>query len=213
VRSRRELRAADAASRAAEEQVQVARSGYWPSVGFVGNWYLAESGLSDREKATDWDALVALEFPFFEGGATLARERTAKSDVRKARLFQPDALRAVVQDVESALARAEADAELSPTSNATCRSRRRTRPPSREYSHGIATNLEVLTAQNVLRRRSSTSRQRLDGRLTAWARTAIGRTRSTMNDRVDRQFSCTRSGGAAAVGPRSRPARSRAVLA
>jgi len=179
VRSRFELRAADAASRAAEEQVQVVRSGYWPSVGFVGNWYLAESGLSDREKATDWDALVALDFPFFEGGATLARERTAKSDVRKARLFQSDALRAVVQDVESALARAAADEELLANFERNVQIATENLGLLREeYSHGIATNLEVLTAQNVLQQAQlDLERQRLDERLDrVELELAIGRT-------------------------------------
>jgi outer membrane protein TolC len=167
VRSRQELRAADAAARAAESEVEVARAGYWPSVGFVGNWYLAQSGVSAETKAIDWDAQIALDFPFFDGGATRARERTAKSDLRKARLFQSDSLRAIVQDVESALARASADAELLATLERNVQIATENLGLLREeYANGIATNLEVLVAQNVLQQAQlDVERQRLVDRL------------------------------------------------
>jgi len=167
VRSRQELRAADAAARAAESQIEVARAGYWPTVGFVGNWYLAQSGVSAETKAIDWDATIAMDFPFFDGGATRARERTASSDLRKARLFQSDALRAIVQDVESALARASADAELLATFERNVQIATENLGLLREeYAHGIATNLEVLTAQNVLQQAQlDVERQRLVDRL------------------------------------------------
>jgi len=167
LKSRAELRSADLATRAAEAQVEVVRSGYWPTVSFVGNWYLGSSGVSATAKATDWDAQLSLDFPFFEGGATRVKERLAKSDVRKARLAQSDLLRVVVQDVESALAKASADAELLATFERNVQIATENLGLLREeYAHGIATNLEVLTAQNVLQQAQlDLERQRLDDRL------------------------------------------------
>jgi outer membrane protein len=167
IASRHELRAAQAATRAAESVVEVARAGYWPTVSLVGNWYLGSNGLSERTEDTDWDARVELEMPIFEGESTRSRERVARSDVRKARLFESNALRAVVQDVEGALARASADAELLATFERSVQlATENLGLLQEEYALGIATNLEVLTAQNVLQQAQlDFERQRLEDRL------------------------------------------------
>src|SRR5262249_52807999 len=58
VRGRPDLRVAAKAAEAAESSVDVARSGYWPTLAFVGNEYVARSGYSRSSKATDWDAEI-----------------------------------------------------------------------------------------------------------------------------------------------------------
>jgi multidrug efflux system outer membrane protein len=167
IASRPELRAAGLATAAAEAQVGVARAGYWPVVSFVGDWYIGRSGFSPTTKATDWDAQIALDFPFFEGGATQVRERAAKSDVRKARLAESELLRAVVHEVESALAAVAGDAELLASFEHSARiAEENLKLLEEEYRQGIATNLEVLTAQNVLQEaQRDVERQRLENQL------------------------------------------------
>jgi outer membrane protein TolC len=163
LRSRPELVAAGLASEASEASIAVARAGYWPTVAFVGRSYLARSGYSRQSEATKWDAEIDVDFPLFEGGATRARERIAKSNLRKARLAESATLRGVVQDVESVLARASGDAALLETSRRTVEiATENLRLLRDEFAQGVATNLEVLTAQNVLQQAQlDLERQRL----------------------------------------------------
>jgi outer membrane protein len=167
ISSRPELRAAQLTAAAAEENVDVARAGYWPTVAVVGNWYLGRRNATPFAEATDWDALLTLDFPIFDGSATSTRERTAKSDVRKARLAESEALRNVVSDVESALARIAHDDELLATAERNVQiATENLALLEEEFANGIATNLEVLTAQNNLQEsRLSLERQRLVSRL------------------------------------------------
>jgi outer membrane protein len=167
LRARPEIAAAGLSAEAAEKAIEVARAGYWPSIDFNVNWYLGSSGVSRQTKDTDWDAQVSLDLPIFEGAATATRERIAKSDARKARLAASSTLRDVVQDVESALARAAADAELLATFERNVQIATENVTLLREeYAHGVATNLEVLTAQNVLQQAQiDLERQRLETRL------------------------------------------------
>ena len=167
IRARPELKAAGLNSDVAEAQIAVVQSGYWPTASFVANRYMGRSGFSSSSKETNWDAQINLDFPFFEGGATQARERTARSDLRKARLAESGTLRSVVQDVESTLASAAAGAELLGTFERNVQIATENLALLREeYAHGIATNLEVLTAQNNLQAAQlELERQRLLNRL------------------------------------------------
>jgi outer membrane protein TolC len=165
--ARPELRAAQLSAAAAEASVDVARAGYWPVVAAVGNWYLGRRNATAFAEATDWDALLTLEFPIYDGSATSTRERTAKSDVRKARLAESSALREVVSDVEGALARIAHDDDLLATAERNVKiATENLSLLEQEFANGIATNLEVLTAQNNLQEsRLSLERQRLVSRL------------------------------------------------
>jgi outer membrane protein len=165
--ARPELRAAALTAAAAEAQVDVARSGYWPTVAAVGNYYLGRRNATPFAEATDWDALLTLEFPLFDGSATSTRERTARSDVRKARLAESSALRNVVSDVEGALARIAHDDELLATAERNVKiATENLMLLEEEFARGIASNLEVLTAQNNLQEsKLSLERQRLVNRL------------------------------------------------
>ncbi len=151
LKARPELRSAESDAAAAEESVAVVRGAYWPTVSFIGNWYVSRQGYTAHDRATDWDAMLVVDFPFFEGGATKAKERIAKSDLRKARQAWSRLFGGVVQDVESVQAAAAADAELLATVQRNAQIARENLGLLRaEYTHGIATSLEVLTAQNVL---------------------------------------------------------------
>ena len=165
--ARPELLAAQLTATAAEANVDVARAGYWPVVAAVGNYYLGRRNATPFTEATDWDALLTLEFPLYDGSATSTRERTAKSDVRKARLAESSALRDVVTDVEGALARIAHDDELLATAERNVKiATENLGLLEQEFANGIATNLEVLTAQNNLQEsRLALERQRLVSRL------------------------------------------------
>jgi outer membrane protein TolC len=167
LRQRPEIRAAGLATEAAEVAIRIARAGYLPTISFIGNEYIARAGFSEQAKATNWDVELEIDVPVFDGGVTRARERIARSQLRQSRLAESATLRAVVQDVESILARVATDAALLATfeTNAAL-ARENVGLLIEEYANGVATNLEVLTAQNVLQNAQlDVERQRLLNRL------------------------------------------------
>ncbi len=182
IRSRPELRAAGLLSEAAQEEVGIAEAGHAPTVSFVGNWYLGRSGVSDFQKATDWDAQINVDLPIFDGGAVDSRVRTAKSALRKARIAESATLRSIVLDIDALLVRGAAGEELLASFEKSARvAKENLSLLEEEYRQGIATNLEVLTAQNVLQQAQlDVENQRLTNRLDrAELLIAIGRTELT----------------------------------
>jgi outer membrane protein TolC len=167
LRKRPDLRAASLQSDAAQAEIGVVRAEYWPTLALAANEYIARSGYPRSQKATDWDAQFTLDFPFFEGGATKARERVARSEVRKTRLAESRLVRGAVQDVEETLAKVAADDELLAALERNMQIASENLVILREeFRNGVATNLEVLTAQNVLQQAQlDVERQRLENRL------------------------------------------------
>jgi outer membrane protein TolC len=60
-----------------------ARRIYWPTLDLSGNYYLKRVGASEP---IDWDALFALNAPFYTGGQTQSLVRSAESEERSATL-------------------------------------------------------------------------------------------------------------------------------
>ncbi|HEX7898614.1 MAG TPA: TolC family protein [Planctomycetota bacterium] len=145
---RRDLRALDAQVRAAEEGVGIARAGYFPGADLEANYYTHREGISAD---IDWDVLFTLEIPIFEGGATQARIREARSYVRSAVLEAQRRRREVEREVGRAWTSAAAfHAELGALEKAVASARENYEIVQAEYRQNITTNIEVLTSFNTL---------------------------------------------------------------
>ncbi len=149
VRSLRpDLRAADLRVAAAEADLEVARGQRWPVVQAQGNWYAERKNYAPSSRDVRWDMAVTLDLPLFLGGEIDARERIAASRVRQAELVRSRALRSALAEVEEALVRLEAGEALLETLRAgEAFARENLGLLQEEYRQGLATNLEVFTAQ------------------------------------------------------------------
>lgn len=77
VEERPDIKALKSRVEAAGEDVSIARGAHWPTLDFVGNYYLIRP--EGFMKDIKWDLQLKLTFPLFEGGATESKVRTAAS--------------------------------------------------------------------------------------------------------------------------------------
>ncbi|OHB70905.1 MAG: hypothetical protein A2W23_07460 [Planctomycetes bacterium RBG_16_43_13] len=146
---RNDLRQKDAEVSVAEEQIGIVRSEYLPTVDFSGNVYVYRDNYSNFQKETDWDFTVGLNFPFFEGGLTLANDREALSKYRQAVLARNALKRQIAVDVKDAYYQLQSDiGNISSLEAATEAADENYKLIQEEYRQGLATNIEVMTAYN-----------------------------------------------------------------
>jgi outer membrane protein len=140
--------------RALERQVEVARQGvklalgdYYPKVRMEGELYGDRDGTS---KDTDWEARLFAELPIFDGGLRKANLREAFSRVRQAELARDALRRNVEQQVRQAVAELRSsDSLLKALQEQLQASQESYLRTKAEFDRGVATNLEVITAQNL----------------------------------------------------------------
>ena len=165
---RSDLLAREAELRAAAEQVDIARGEYWGSIDLTGSWYAYRYGYSDFQKEIDYDILLSYTLPLFEGGATKARHASALSTVRQAEYARDAVRRQIEVDVRSAhLDLISAEAQLKNLEASLRSSDENFRLIQEEYRQGLATNLEVQTANDLLTQvRLALDRQRFARKVT-----------------------------------------------
>jgi outer membrane protein len=164
---RPDVREARRRMEAAEEDLKFASGQRWPLVQATGNWYLDRWNYSAFADETRWDASVFLDLPLFLGGEIGTRERIAESRIRQAALEGSRVLRNVVREVDDALVRLQAGLERLSTLQANERfARENLALLQEEYRQGLATNLEVFTAQIQLQEAAvNLERQQYQSRL------------------------------------------------
>jgi outer membrane protein len=160
--NRADLKQAHSAIDAAKSQVSFARGGYFPTVGLNAAWILDRYNFSEFNERTDWTAEVDFRLPLFDGGRTRASVARARSDLRDAEIARTDLeyqVRLEVNDrwlsLQSGLALLKTiETRLTYTDE-------NYRLIQEEYRAGLATNLEVIAAQNqFLSARLDLDRQR-----------------------------------------------------
>jgi len=148
LRDRRDLHAAAAAIEAAQQNVRVAMSQYYPSVSLDLNVFLYRESLPDARR---WDAILRANLPIFSAGLIEADVREAWSQLRQAALLESLTRREIMQQIE--LAAHDLDAarrrseELSTQLSAA---EAAFAQAEQSYNVGLATNLERVIAQEAL---------------------------------------------------------------
>ncbi len=147
---RSDIKELEADLRSAEAAVSIAAAGHLPTLSLEANYYTHRVGVSE---GIDWDALVTLEVPLYAGGSVGASVREAESNARAAKLR----LEGLVREVGLRVRRVYVDveslrSELQSREKALASAKENHDIVQAEYRGGIATNLEVLTAFNAMRR-------------------------------------------------------------
>jgi outer membrane protein len=149
---------------AARDAIRAEQGGWWPRIDANGNWYEKREGPSE---VVEWEAGISATWPIFEGGRTGARVREARSRQQQAQLEMQRRRRELSRETEAALAAHRASAAAVAGLQREVRAAQETSELlSEEFRQGIATQLELLTAQNtLLAARVELARQALDERL------------------------------------------------
>jgi outer membrane protein len=145
---RQDLRAAQRGLRAAEYNVKVAVSQYYPSVDLNVQGFLYRENFADAMK---WSSILTANLPIFSAGLIEADVRTAWSRLRQAALDESAVRRQALNDVQVAYENMatsekrirELRAEVTAADEAF-------RQSQQAFQNGLGINLDVLTAQNQL---------------------------------------------------------------
>jgi outer membrane protein len=142
--ARPDVKSAERASVAAEEGIWVAKGAHLPSADLFGNYYLYRNGSLSN---VDWDVQLVVSLPIFQGGIIQSRVRQAESQRIQADLATSRARRQAEQEVTQDFAQFSSDRrQLRAFADALDLARRNYESLTVEYRHGLATNLDVLTA-------------------------------------------------------------------
>ena len=135
-------------AKAAEKTVLIAKGAFAPSVSLVGDYYGHREGFKED---VDWELSLEAEVKLFEGGRRVAELRQAQSRMRQARLRLRERSREIEFEIRQAHAELATSRSLMTAREAQYKAAEEAhRLVSLEYQTGVATNLEVLAAQNAL---------------------------------------------------------------
>ncbi|MBK7975399.1 MAG: TolC family protein [Deltaproteobacteria bacterium] len=145
----------------AEGVLDVALGDYAPRLDVAGNYYTHRDGTLED---VDWDVTADLSVPIFEGLRTTTHAREAQSQKRQAELFYEGQARAIAKDVTAAYHSLRASSAARTSREETARSAEENfRLLEAEYRLGLASNLELVTAQQQLTQaRLELENERLD---------------------------------------------------
>ncbi len=147
--TRPDVRAAEEAVHASEKQITYAKGDYWPNASLQGNYYTQRAGVL---QGIDWDALLLIDVPLFQGGATKGKVRESKAKLNEARLQRRQLERAAVQEIRDAYARVQSAINRTfPLEKALKAAEKSHESQVRDYRHNLVNNLEVLSSLQNLR--------------------------------------------------------------
>ncbi|MGA2583962.1 MAG: TolC family protein [Tepidisphaeraceae bacterium] len=145
---RQDLLAADAALRAARDDVDTAFAQYYPSVSIDVSGFLYRQYYTDASK---WDALLIGNLPLFSAGVIEADVRTAWSRLRQAALYQSYLRRQIDQDVQNGYdTLLTSQQEIMDLNTEVQAGADALRQSEELLKNGLAIPLDVLTAQQTL---------------------------------------------------------------
>lgn len=147
IQDRPDIQASRQDARLADRQVSIAKGGHYPSLDFIGNYYLTRTGVLST---SDWDVGFALSIPLYEGGSVSADVREATHGRRIAELQYKENLRAAERNVSfNYQSIIQLQSQLKILKEALSKSQEAYRLIQQDYKLGLVTNLDVLQSLNT----------------------------------------------------------------
>jgi outer membrane protein TolC len=145
--NRKDLLAAQSASDAARQQVEVAFGRYYPSVNVDFTTLLSQH----PTEGPDWSSVISANVPVFSAGRIEADVEAAWSQFRQAEFTRQALARQVTQDVEATSKNfADSVRRLAELQIQVTAAEQAFKQADQSYNIGFATNLERLSAQNQM---------------------------------------------------------------
>jgi outer membrane protein len=139
---RSDLKALREEVEARRDSVRVVQAAHWPWANLQGNYYTQRTGFL---RDIDWDLMLNVDVPIFQGGYVKSQATEAKSILQQAKLALTQRERLVQAEIRQAQAALQASlqqAEL--LEEAYRRGKRSYDLQVKEYRYGLVTNLDVL---------------------------------------------------------------------
>lgn len=138
--------------RIAEDRVSFARGSFWPSLGLEGVYSRRKQDPQAIFFIEDnWSVAAKIDFPLFEGGLRMAELRQAKSKLEQSRLQSMKVSKDIDLEVTRAALTLEAVSRTLDSRQDQLRfSKKNYEMVSKQFTFGLATNLDVLDANQTL---------------------------------------------------------------
>ena len=165
--ARPDVQAAEEAWRVAQKEITIARAGFFPDVDLEGNYYTKRVG---NAADVDWDLLLTVSVPIFQGGENLGAVREARSRERQAKLTFEQRRREASLDVQDAHAEyTGALARHAALARALEATEQSYRLQAEDYRLALVNNLDVLqTLQTLEDSRRDTLHAAYDAKRLYW---------------------------------------------
>ncbi len=151
VAARSDMRELEKRVEAARYRVAAARGEFAPSIDLEARAYLDRQNVSTFAAETDWTAELTFSLPVFDGGQARASILSAAADLQQVTLDRDERARQIALDIDSAWRTLQSNlARQKMLETSVASADENYRLVSEEYRSGLATNLEVITAQNLL---------------------------------------------------------------
>ena len=129
-------------------RVRYEKGSYWPMANLSGNYYTQRPAFYDP---IQWDVLLNLDVPLFQGGTVKARVKDARSGLQQAQLDLEYLERQIQSDVKKAYEAWTASLDESQSLGEAYQAAKKSYDAQRrEYRLGLVTNLDVLNAMNLM---------------------------------------------------------------
>ncbi len=146
--NRSDVRAAKEDVEAKKYGIRVAKSGYYPKAGLVGNYYTWRPGFQSE---IDWDVAFNLAVPLFQGGEVKGLAEEAKSIYKQSELELSRTMRFAESEIRQAQAALVSSInETNALQDSYEKSRRSYEGQRQDYRLGAVNNLDVLQALNAM---------------------------------------------------------------
>lgn len=130
-----------------EYRVRIAKGEYWPTLDFTASYYTTRKGSLNN---VDWDTLLTLDFPLFQGGSTKAHvaEETSRLRETRERLVQlTDVVNTEIRKLHKSLLSSITQAQL--FKEAYDQVEKSYQMQLQDYRFGLVNNLDVTQAMTT----------------------------------------------------------------
>ncbi len=140
---RADVQAADLNQKSAFQERRAAEREKWPLLSVEGNFYPYE----DPDTNRDWDVLMKLDVPLYEGGGIEARIAQSRADELSAKAAMRETRRIAEREIRVAFSQIKSSQkEVSQLESLVSTSRKNYESQTADYKNGVVTNLDVLNA-------------------------------------------------------------------
>ena len=135
----------------AERGLKLAKANNKPVLMLVGNYDYKKGDKLPAKWKDDWNATLALSFPFFDSGATSGKVKQASSQLKQAEYGLEQLRQAVALEVrQSLLDLGAAEEKISAAKKSVEQAEEGLRLAKERYEYGVGTSVEVTDAQTAL---------------------------------------------------------------